>query len=90
MYGRAGKDLHYVSLHLPSCPRRSPREGLCSSISIFKFLVACLVIRSQVVTSKQSKLELTQELSSRISEPTTGYIFTPCVGCFTSSGIDTK
>ena len=31
------------------------------------------------------------ELSfSRISESTTGYTFTPCVGSFTSPGIDTR
>ena len=30
------------------------------------------------------------ELSSRISESTTGYTFTPCVGSFTSPGIDTS
>ena len=47
-------------------------------------------LRSQVVTSKQSKLGLTQELFfSRISESTTGYTFTPCVGSFTSH-IDTR
>ena len=46
---------------------------------------------SQVVSSKQPKRELTQELSfSRISESTTGYIFTPCVRSFTSPGIDTR
>ena len=46
---------------------------------------------SQVVTSKQPKLGLTQELFfSRISESTTGYTFTPCVGFFTSPGIDTR
>ena len=34
---------------------------------------------------------LMQELSfSRISESTTGYIFTPCVGTFTSPGIVTR
>ena len=48
-------------------------------------------LRSQVVSSKQPKLELTQELFfSRISESTTGYTFTPCVGSFTSPGIDTR
>ena len=46
--------------------------------------------RSQAVSSKQPKLGLTQELSSRISESTTGYTFTPCGGSFTSPGIDTK
>ncbi|KAK2164578.1 hypothetical protein NP493_1408g00019 [Ridgeia piscesae] len=46
---------------------------------------------SQVVTPKQPKLWLTPELSfSRISESTTGYTFTPCVGSFTSPGIDTR
>ena len=46
---------------------------------------------SQVVFSKQPKLGLMQELSfSRISESTTGYTFTPCVGSFTSPGIDTR
>ena len=46
---------------------------------------------SQVVFSKQPKLGLTQELSfSRISESTTGYTFTPCLGSFTSPGIDTR
>ena len=30
------------------------------------------------------------ELSSRISESTTGYTFTACVGYFTSTGIDTR
>ena len=36
---------------------------------------------SQVVSSKQLKIGLTQELSfSRISESTTGYTFIPCVG----------
>ena len=40
-------------------------------------------LSSLVVTSKQPKLGLTQELSfSRISESTTGYTFTPCVGNF--------
>ena len=43
----------------------------------------------QVAFSKQPKLGLTHELSSRISESTTGYTFTPCVGSFTSPGIDT-
>ena len=47
--------------------------------------------QSQVVFSKQPKVGLTQELSfSRISESTTGYTFTPCVGSFTSPGIDTR
>ena len=47
-------------------------------------------LRSQVVSSKQYKLGLTQELFfSRIGESTTGYTFTPCVGSFTSAGIDT-
>ena len=46
--------------------------------------------RSQVVSSKQPKLGLTQELSSRISESTKGYIFTHCVGYFTSLGIYTR
>ena len=44
-----------------------------------------------MVTSKQPKLGLTQELSfSRISEYTSGYTFPPCVGSFTSLGIDTR
>ena len=48
-------------------------------------------LRSQVVTSKQPKLGLTQELFfGRISESTTGYTFTPCVGSFTSPDIDTR
>ena len=48
-------------------------------------------LRSQVVSSKQPKLGLTQELSfSRISESTTRYTFTPCVGSFTLPGIDTR
>ena len=43
-------------------------------------------IRSQVGSSKQ----LTQEKSfPRISESTTSYSFTPCMGSFTSPGIDT-
>ena len=47
------------------------------------------VLISQVVSSKQHKLGLTQELFfSRISESTTGYTFTPCVGSFTSHGIE--
>ena len=47
--------------------------------------------RSQVVYSKQPKPGLTQELSfSRISESTTGYTFTPCVGFFISPGLDTR
>ena len=41
-----------------------------------------------MVSSKQPKLGLTQELSSRISESTTGYTFTPGVGSFTSPGIE--
>ena len=40
--------------------------------------------------SKQPKLGLTQEFFSRISESTAGYTFIPCVGSFTSPGIDTK
>ena len=48
-------------------------------------------LRSQMVTSKQPKLGLTLELFfSRISESTTGYTFTPCVGYFTSLGTDTR
>ena len=48
-------------------------------------------LRSRVVSSKQPKLGLTQGLSfSRISESTTGYTFTPCVGSFTSPGIDIR
>ena len=44
-----------------------------------------------MVFSKQPKLGLTQELSfSRISESTTRYTFTPCVGSFISPGIDTR
>ena len=44
-----------------------------------------------MITSKQPKLGLTQELLfSRICESTTGYTFTPCVGSFTSPGIDTR
>ena len=41
---------------------------------------------------KKSIVELDfSELSfSRISECTTGYTFTPCVGSFTSPGIDTR
>ena len=35
-------------------------------------------------SSKQPKLWLTQEFFSRISESTTGYTFTTCVGSFTS------
>ena len=54
-------------------------------------VVLYCIIRSQVVSSQQPKLGLTQELSfSRISESTTGYTFTPCVGSFTSPGIDTR
>ena len=34
--------------------------------------------------------KLTQKLSSRISESTTGYTFTPCVGSFTSPGTDIR
>ena len=46
---------------------------------------------SQVVYSKQPKLGLTQELFfSKMSESTTGYTFTPCVGSFTSPDTDTK
>ena len=42
-------------------------------------------------TSKQPKLGLTQELFFfRISESTTSYTFTPCVGPFTSPGIDIR
>ena len=60
-----------------------------SPIRSFVFTFPCL--RSQVVTCKQPKLGLTQELFfSRISESTTGYTFTPCVGSFTSPGIDTR
>ena len=48
-------------------------------------------LRSQVITSKQPKLGLMQELFfSRICESTKGYTFTPCVGSFTSPGIDTR
>ena len=43
-----------------------------------------------MITSKQPKLGLTQELFSRICESTTGYTFTPCVGSFTSPGIETR
>ena len=44
-----------------------------------------------MITSKQPKLGLTQELFfSRICESTTGYTFTPCMGSFTSPGIDTR
>ena len=44
-------------------------------------------LRSQVVTSKHPKLRLMEELFySRISE----FTFTPCVGSFTSPGIDTR
>ena len=44
-----------------------------------------------MVSFKQPKLGLRQELSfSKISEFTTGYTFTPCVGSFTSPGIDTR
>ena len=43
-----------------------------------------------MVTSKQPKLGLTQELFSRICESTTGYTFTLCVGYFTSPGVDTR
>ena len=46
-------------------------------------------IWSQVVSSKQPKPGLTQEFS-RISESTAGYTFIPCVGSFTSPGIDTR
>ncbi len=50
-----------------------------------------LGLTSQVITSKQPKLGLTQELFfSRICESTTGYTFTPCVRSFTSPGIDTR
>ena len=56
--------------------------------NICSYTVPCL--RFQVITSKQPKLGLTQELFfSRICESTTGYTFTPCVGSFTSPGIDT-
>ena len=49
------------------------------------------ILRSQVVTSKQPKLGLTQELFfSRIRESTIGYTFTPCVGYFTYPSIDTR
>ena len=48
-------------------------------------------LSSYVVSSKQPKLGLMQELSfSRISESTTRYTFTPCVGSFTIPGIDTR
>ena len=58
----------------------------CNSFSY----IVC-ICDSQVVASKQPKLGLTQELFfSRISESTTGYTFTPCVGSFTSPGIDTR
>ena len=44
-----------------------------------------------MITSKQPKLGLTQELLfSRICESTTGYTFTSCAGSFTSPGIDTR
>ena len=46
-----------------------------------------LGLRSQVVSSK---LRLTQLFFFRISESTTGYTFTSCVGYFTSPGIDTS
>ena len=43
------------------------------------------------LTSKKPKLGLTQELPfSIISDSTTGYTFTPCVGSFTFPGIDTR
>ena len=52
---------------------------------------ALAYVRSQVVSSKQPKLVLTQELSfSRISVSTTVYIFTPCVASFASPGIGTR
>ena len=44
----------------------------------------------RVVSSKHPKLGLMQELSSRISESTTGYTFTLSVGSFTSTDIDTE
>ena len=44
-----------------------------------------------MITSKQPKLGLTQELFfSRICQSTTGYTFTLCVGSFISPGIDTR
>ena len=65
-------------------------RSLHSHDSFFQSSCFCK-LRSQVITSKQPKLGLTQELSfSRITEYTTGYTFTPCVGSFTSPGIDTR
>ena len=46
---------------------------------------------SQVITSKQPKLGQTQDLYfSKINEYTTEYTFAPCVGSFTSPGLDTR
>ena len=54
-------------------------------------MMSLIGLMSQVVSSKQPKLWLKQELSvSRICESATGYTFTPCVGYFTSPGIDTR
>ena len=59
--------------------------------SVYSYrLVFLTTVRSQVVSSKQPIFGLTQELSSRISESTAGYTFTPCVGSFTFPGIDTR
>ena len=48
------------------------------------------IVRSQMVTSKQPKFGLTQELFSRIRESTIGYTLTHCVGSFISPGIDIR
>ena len=64
-----------------------------SNVQVSCVCVVCcfllLVLRFLGGFSKQHKLGLTQECS-RISESTAGYTFTPCVGSFTSPGIDTR
>ena len=67
----------------------------CVLVCVCVCVCACMRVRvcvcACVVSFKQPKLGLTQELSfSRISESTTGYTFTPYVGSFTSPGIDTR
>ena len=99
MFGAGSSEVGVQSVHMTK--QELFGAGKCGSVKqmVHSYMYGLLCrtrhppafLRSRVVSSKQPKLGLTQELSfSRITESTTGYTFTPCVGSFTSPSIDTR
>ena len=69
--------------------RNYPWNTICVLLILLLMVISPLNVSHMFVTGVLSSLVF-KVAFSRICESTTGYTFTPCVGSFTSPGIDTR